>query len=250
GGGATFIDLSTNGTRLNGRRVERAESIPLVDGDRVDVGRTTLVFRTSASASATRKQSGMTEQAWEARQLGVVVGDIVGYTGLMETHDAQAVAEATDSLFKGFHRRVAEHRGTVAAYPGDAIFAVWDLDDEPRVADAVRFALMAHALVSTDAPALTLRNPAGEPLRMGWAVTAGPAGAAWPSPGRQSVHGDAINLAFRLAGIAARDGRAPVLVTAEVRALAPDVARYGEAETISIRGRTSPAIVHAAAPLE
>src|SRR4051794_753473 len=44
-GGVVLVDTSTNGTRLNGRRIERGERVPLVDGDRITVGHVEIVFR-------------------------------------------------------------------------------------------------------------------------------------------------------------------------------------------------------------
>jgi adenylate cyclase len=83
-------------------------------------------------------------------------------------------------------------------------------------------------------------------LRMGWGVTLGDAATAHPSPAREAVHGDAINLAFRLSGVAARAGEPAVLVTAEAAAAAPVAARYGALRELQVRGRTAPARVHAA----
>ncbi len=49
--------------------------------------------------------------------------------------------------------------------------------------------------------------------------------------------GDATNVAFRLAGLAGRQGRAAVMVTSAVhRAVAPKF-RWGESESVEIKGR-------------
>ncbi len=43
--GVTLLDRSTNGTRVNGRKVEREEPLPLTDGDFVEVGTIRMSFR-------------------------------------------------------------------------------------------------------------------------------------------------------------------------------------------------------------
>jgi class 3 adenylate cyclase len=87
----------------------------------------------------------------------------------------------------------------------------------------------------------------GVAVRMGWAVTLGDATSSWPTPGRETVDGDAINLAFRLSGVAARDGRPAVLVTEDVMAAAPDAARSGDVAEVAVKGRAAPARVAGAA---
>jgi class 3 adenylate cyclase len=55
-----------------------------------------------------------------------------------------------------------------------------------------------------------------------------------------------VNLAFRLAGLAARDGNAPILVSEGAAALAPAAARYGGVEEIYAKGRAEVARVRSA----
>lgn len=91
-----------------------------------------------------------------------------------------------------------------------------------------------------------MRDGEGAGVRMGWGVTLGEAAASRPSPGREAVHGDGVNLAFRLAGLAGRTGLAPVLVSSEAADAAPAAAQYGEAIELAVKGRVAPAIVGAA----
>ena len=63
---------------------------------------------------------------------------------------------------------------------------------------------------------------------MGWGVTLGDGVPGHPSMAREAVDADSINLAFRLAGLAARDGEPPVLVEAKAATAAPDAADYGD----------------------
>ncbi len=120
----------------------------------------------------------------------------------------------------------------------------WDVVDETDgVARALRCAIEAVATTHRISPELALRDAAGEPLRMGWAVTVGPVASGRPSPSREGVHGDAVILAFRLAGLAARAGLADLLVTEEAVAAADLDASFGPAVEIDVKGRLAPARV-------
>lgn len=244
--GAVLVDASTNGTRVNGRRVERGEAIALKHGDRIEVGRIELIFAAPDRDTLIPDDTNSTIRSSHAELVVAVVGDIVGYTTLSEAHGAAAMGEAADKLFAALARLLAEHHGTASNYAGDAMFAVWDAARDPEApVHAVRFALAAVDLVAERASSLPTQAPDG-PIRMGWGVTVGEAATSWPSPAREVVHGDTVNLAFRLAGLAARDGRAPVLVTEGAAAAAPGAATYGEIEEIAVRGRTAAARVRAA----
>jgi class 3 adenylate cyclase len=247
GRGAQLFDLSTNGTRVNGRRVERGEPIGLKDGDDIEVGGVRLAFRAPALPEDMASAVTSTIRTTGATQLAVAVGDVIGYTSLTELHGGGAVAEALDPLFAQLRDLLVSHGGTVSNIVGDALFAAWDADHDPGAAGAaVTFALAATDLVAEHAATVLLRDHDDAPLRMGWGVTVGMAAAARPSPGRETMHGDAVNLAFRLAGLAGRGGRPPVLVAAEVVDSAPDAARFGAAEEVRVRGRRAPALVHVA----
>lgn len=248
-GGPILVDLSKNGTRVNGRRVERSEPIALRDGDVIEAGSVELTFRAPVTGALPRSLRGSTVMEAGAASLAVVVGDIVGYTTLTERHGGVAVADVVSTLFGELRRLVRRHRGTISNYVGDAIFAAWDHERDPAApADAVSFALAAHELVSARAETLAIALSDGVPLRMGWAVTLGDAAIGWPSPARAEIHGDAINLAFRLAAIAAREGHAPVLVADEAVAAAPDAASYGDELHLHAKGRATAATVRPAGP--
>ena len=57
-----------------------------------------------------------------------------------------------------------------------------------------------------------------------------------------------MNLAFRVADIAGREGRPPVLATAVVRDLAPEEAEYGAAGAYEVKGRSGSELLHAVRP--
>lgn len=251
GDAAVLVDTSTNGTYVNARRVERGERIDLADGDVIDVGATRLVF--SAPDREDRVEEAVAQiqatiRVGASTPLAVVVGDVVGYTTLTEAHGGELVGRATDTLFTALRTLLNEAQGSVINYYGDAIFVGWDADRDPAAAHrAVAFALEADALVGELAPQLDLRNTDGSPIRMGWGATLGQASPSAPSPGRAAVHGDTVNLAFRLSGLASRGAHAAVLVSDALAQSAPAAARYGPVEMLSVKGRAAPAAVRSAA---
>jgi adenylate cyclase len=232
-----LIDRSTNGTHVNGRRVERGTPIALRSGDRIEVGSTELQFRTTDAAEPIVDELHSTIRETGTTTLAIAVGDIVGYTGLTLKHDPSAVAAATDTLFTALGALVSSHGGTVGNYAGDAMFVAWDAGRNPDAAAlSVRFALAADELVRGRAPDLLLRDAAGDPLRMGWGVTLGEAGIGRPSAGREELHGEAVILAFRLAGLASRGETSAVLVAADAAKAAPGAANYGKSEWLAAKG--------------
>jgi len=223
--------------------------VTLHDGDLVELASVRLAFRSLQSSDRIPDDVHSTLRANEPTRIASVVGDVVSYTALTEHNGDSTMAAATDALFAALNELLVAHGGTISNYAGDSVFAAWDAAAVPDApASAVRFAVAANELVVRRGAELTLRGPDDEPMRMGWGVTLGDAAAARPSPARPTVQGDAINLAFRLSGLAARAGEAPILVTAEAALAAPAAARYGELREVTVRGRAAPALVRAARP--
>jgi class 3 adenylate cyclase len=233
--GVVLLDRSTNGTRVNGRKVEPDEPLALNDGDFVEVGTIRMSFRSLEAVDRISDDVRAAVRAIEHAHVATVVGDVVGYTAMAERDGEDATAAAADELFAALAELLVAHGATASHRDGDALFAAWDVTGDPQAADkAVRFALAASQHVGDTA------------LHMGWGVTLGNAVPGHPSTARDAVDADAINLAFRLSGIAARDGEPPVLVSAEAAAAAPDAADYGDLREIAIRGRAAPVPVQAA----
>lgn len=233
-GTTLLVDHSANGTWVNGRRVERGEPVALGDRDQIEVGDLELEFH-ARTVAGPHVDADSTVRPGGVIPLAVVVGDVVGYTSMTERHGAEPVARAMETIFTSLQDLLKAHRGTVGNYVGDALFAAWDTRrDEQALANAISFALDSAELTAT------LPWLGDAPLRMGWAVTFGEAVTGRPALSRDSIHGDAVNLAFRLASLAGRDGRPEVLVSAEVVTEAPDAAEYVSFGELSVKGRASP----------
>ena len=233
--GVTLIDRSTNGTRVNGRKVEREEPLPLSDGDFVEVGTIRMSFRSLEAGDRIPDDVRTAVRLIEHAHVATVVGDIVGYTAMIERDGEDAATAAADELFVALDELLLAHGATTSLREGDSLFAAWDVTGDPQATDkAVSFALAAATLVDDTA------------LQMGWGVTLGDGVPGHPSMAREAVDADSINLAFRLAGLAARDGEPPVLVEAKAATAAPDAADYGDLREKAVRGRATPVRVQGA----
>ena len=255
---AWLTDHSTNGTRLNGQRIERSVPVRITPGARIRLGGAELQFRSRRFASAAA--AGPAAHLATMRQISVtemvmVVGNIVGFSTIAETTGDRVLLENIDRLYAGLRQLLARHRGTLSNYVGDAFFATWEAAACDGAADdgvatdgealhparsAVAFTVEAAETVPRIAAGLDLRDPGGGPLRMGWGVALGPAAVSQLTGMLVTVLGDATNVAFRLSGLAGRDGRPDVLVTDAVYQATSAAFAFTPPSTIQVKGRSQP----------
>ncbi len=241
---AVVLDMSTNGTRVNGVRIERAVPIPIRPGDRLQVGETQLEFQSDRFFTAGQTDRRRTTRYVSQTSMVLVVGDLVGYSTISEVTDSSVVLDSLDVLWDGLRRLLMEHGGTLNSYAGDALFAVWESDPvEHAAAHAVDFVRAAQRHVGATAPTLPLRSPDGNPVQMGWAVVLGPVAVSTLTRAQPAVIGDTTNLAFRLSGRAARDGLPEILVNAPARDVLGDGYDWGEPHTVMVKGRSGEVVV-------
>jgi adenylate cyclase len=272
---AWLTDHSTNGTRLNGQRIERSIPVRIKPGDRVRLGGAELQFRSRRFAAGPGAAApGPARDLKTIREISVtdmvmVVGDIIGFSTIAETTADRVLLENIDRLYAGLRQILARHHGTLSNYVGDAFFATWEAaapdstvpgstvpggagaggDAVDPARSAVAFTVEAAETVPRIAAGLDLRDPGGGPLRMGWGVALGPAAVSQLTGMLVTVLGDATNVAFRLSGLAGRDGRPGVLVTDAVyRATSPAFA-FTPPSAIQVKGRSQPVEVLGASRL-
>jgi len=241
---AWLTDHSTNGTRLNGQRIERSVPVRIKPGDWVRLGPTDVQFRSRrfvapAEGGGPDPVTGRrTHREVTVLELVMVVGDIVSFSAIAENTGQRMLLENIDRLYSELRRILARHRGTLSNYVGDAFFATWETAAAPDAARAATaFAVEAADTVPRIAADLDLRDPGGGPLRMGWGVASGPAAVSLLTGMLVTVLGDATNVAFRLSGLAGRDGRPDVLVTDAVHRAASDGFAFTAPSAIQVKGR-------------
>ncbi len=263
---AWLTDHSTNGTRLNGQRIERSVPVRIKPGDRVRVGGAELQFRSRRFAAAPGSSTAgpvpdlMTIREISVTEMVMVVGDIIGFSTIAETTGDRVLLENIDRLYAGLRQILARHHGTLSNYVGDAFFATWEAAAFDGVApdgaapdgaaagggavhparSAVAFTVEAAEAVPLIAAGLDLRDPGGGPLRMGWGVALGPAAMSQLTGMLVTVLGDATNVAFRLSGLAGRAGRPGVLVTDAVHRATSAAFAFTPPSAIQVKGRSQP----------
>src|SRR5205814_3297475 len=135
------------------------------------------------------------ERAAERRLVSILFADLVGFTPLSETRDAEEVRELLSRYFEACRRIIGLYGGTVEKFIGDAVMAVWGAptateDDAER---AVRAALDLVAAVSA------LGEEIGETdLRARAGVLTGEAAVSVGAQGEGMVAGDLVNTASRI----------------------------------------------------
>ncbi len=148
GGGWLLTDLrSTNGTYHNGLRLE--QGVALRDGDKIELGETTLTFRCQQAAEQP-SDAGATSVQIHSGDCWLLMLDLIGHTA----HTHAVGAETASADFKHWLELVrpglVRSGGTINAYLGDAIFAYWRQDR--HAADKVRAAVMDLVALQKTSP--------------------------------------------------------------------------------------------------
>jgi class 3 adenylate cyclase/tetratricopeptide (TPR) repeat protein len=152
-------------------------------------------LRTSASPAASEIVEAPRA---ERRLVSVLFADLVGFTTISESRDAEAVRDLLSRYFETATQIIRAYGGTIEKFIGDAVMAVWGAptafeDDAER---AVRSALDLVAAVQ----ALGQEIEADLMLRAG--VLTGEAAVSLGATNQGMVAGDMVNTASRLQSVA------------------------------------------------
>jgi class 3 adenylate cyclase/predicted ATPase len=170
----------------------------------------------------------------ERRLVSVLFADLVGFTRVSETRDAEDVRELLSSYFDRCSRLIERYGGTVEKFIGDAVMAVWGAptateDDAER---AVRAGLDLIVAVSA------LGDELGVPeLRARAAVLTGEAAVTVGAEGQGMVAGDLVNTASRLQSLAEAG---TVLVGDSTRRATEQTVVYEAAGSHAVKGKEEP----------
>jgi class 3 adenylate cyclase/tetratricopeptide (TPR) repeat protein len=185
------------------------------------------------AATPTRREGPSSER----RLVSVLFADLVGFTPLSETKDAEEVRELLSRYFDTCRRIISLYGGSVEKFIGDAVMAVWGTptateDDAER---AVRAALDLVAAVSA------LGQEVGEEeLRARAGVLTGEAAVTIGAEGEGMVAGDLVNTASRLQA-SAEPGS--VYVGESTRRATEQTIVYEDAGSIELKGKEAPVAV-------
>jgi class 3 adenylate cyclase/tetratricopeptide (TPR) repeat protein len=169
--------------------------------------------------------------AAERRLVSVLFADLVGFTTLSESRDAEEVRELLSRYFDTCRRLIGLYGGTVEKFIGDAVMAVWGTptateDDAER---AVRAALDLVTAVSA------LGDEVGAPeLRARAGVLTGEAAVTLDAEGQGMVAGDLVNTASRVQSVAEPGS---VYVGEPTRRTTEQTIVYEEAGSFELKGK-------------
>lgn len=171
----------------------------------------------------------------ERRLTSVLFADLVGFTPLSETRDAEDVRELLSRYFAECRTVIGRYGGTVEKFIGDAVMAIWGVpvsreDDAER---AVRAALELVQAIEA------MGNEIGAPdlaIRVG--VVTGEVAVTLGATGEGMVAGDAVNTAARVQA-AAEPGQ--VWVDEPTRSLTAAGIAYQDAGEHRLKGKAEAA---------
>jgi len=127
GGGHLLADLrSTNGTYVNGLRLEQAR--PLRDGDTILIGEATLIYRRRQVQAEAHDAGQTTSVQIYSGPCWLLLVDVIGFTGHTQKVGNQAAAEDFKKWLECVRPVLAQYDATINSYLGDAIFAYWRQD--------------------------------------------------------------------------------------------------------------------------
>ena len=187
----------------------------------------------SDAAPATSGPQATAHTATERRHVTVLFADLVGFTALAASRDAEAVRELLTRYFETSRQTIERYGGTVEKFIGDAVMAVWGApiareDDAER---AVRAGLELVANVRD------IGHDAGLELNLRAGILTGEAAVTMGATNQGMVAGDLVNTASRLQSVAPAGA---VLVGEATRSAASAAILFEEAGPQVLKGKDAP----------
>jgi class 3 adenylate cyclase/tetratricopeptide (TPR) repeat protein len=176
----------------------------------------------------------VTGRVAERRLVTVLFADLVGFTTLAESRDAEEVRELLSHYFEICRTLVSRHGGVVEKFIGDAVMAVWGApvaneDDAERAVRSALELVVAVQAMGEDVGAAGLRVRAG--------VLTGEAAVSLGATGEGLVAGDLVNTASRIQSVASPGS---VLVGEATRRATDAAVRYEPAGFHELKGKAEP----------
>src|ERR1700674_2370775 len=150
-----------------------------------------------ANAPASSVAEGAASSVAERKLVSVLFADLVGFTAMSESRDAEAVREQLTEYFAVAQEIVTRYGGAVEKFIGDAVMAVWGTpvaheDDAERAVRAALELVDAVGHLGHD----------GEKLSARAGVLTGEAAVTLGAANQGMVAGDLVNTASRLQSLA------------------------------------------------
>lgn len=176
------------------------------------------------------------ETPGERRQVTILFADLVGFTALSRTLDAEELHGLMARYFDAVDRVIAAYGGTVDKHIGDAVMALFGApvahDDDPM--RALRAAVDIHEAVGRLGAALQRKLSVHVGIASGTVVAAG---LGSDRHSEYTVLGDAVNLAARLVETA---GAGETMLSDSVQARVAPAAECSLVGSLPLRGLGGP----------
>lgn len=187
--------------------------------------------------------AGLLKLGGDVRELSVMFSDVRNFTALSERTAPAELVGILNRLFAGLGAAIIAHLGTIDKFMGDAIMAFWNAPVD--VPDHARHACEAALDMRSALRALNAQQTSVEPIAIGIGISTGPAlvgNMGFEARFDYSCIGDTVNVASRLES-ACKTVCYDILVTAETRAAAPELA-YLAAGSVVLKGISQPEPIH------
>ena len=255
---------STNGTLLNGERLTAGREYTLHNGDRIKIAQIELLvnFSSEPAHRPLEQEEEIQERTYPRIRLinaTILVGDIKGFTSLMEKHakNPELVMQAAQQIFASLNEEINSNHGQLEKIVGDAIMSYWQAEESKPdqrlyAYQACYTALRLRSLVTVLAQNTNFWPFPDHPLKIDLALATGPvaAGALGCKEASPALLGDTANLAFRLEKLIGEDASGEIVVDDTTYNLTKDCFRFAELGKFNIKGRKGTVDVHRLLDLE
>lgn len=257
--GWTAVDSgSTNGTTLNGARLTPGREYHVRSGDRIRIAQyELLIFPPEIAGQAgdedVEDAQDRTQFRIQMMNATILVGDIKGFTTLMEKNATQpmVVMQAAQKVFDTLNEEINRNYGQLEKIAGDAIMAYWQ-GAEPKnggslsACQACFTALKLRGLTTrlgADPSAWPFQN---HPLMIDIALATGPvaSGSLGHSVSNPALLGDTANLVFRLEKLIGDDRPGDIIVEGATYELAKNNFKFDFLGQTNVKGRIKPVDVY------
>ena len=183
----------------------------------------------------------------ESREVTVLFSDIVGFTAMSETLDAETLVNILNGYFRATSIAVMDHGGHLAKFLGDGFMAIFGAPEHNvwHTLDAAFAALAIREAIRRYNEQLEARGLPPLDVRMGLhkgEVVAGIVGSEETL--EYTVIGDVVNTAARIENLTRIHG-VDILISAEVRAALDKRFMVRELSPEYVKGKSEPLVTYA-----
>jgi class 3 adenylate cyclase len=242
---------STNGSTLNGQRLTPGREYHVASGDRIKIAQYELACFPPDSSNPYQgddvdDNQDRTQFRIQMMNATILVGDIKGFTSLMEQHAEQpeVVMQAAQKVFDTLNEEINRNYGQLEKIAGDAIMAYWQGSDAKTggglsACQACYTALKLKTLTNRLAGDRSVWPFLYHPLMIDMALATGPvaSGKMGSSVSNPALLGDTANLVFRLEKLIGDDRPGDIVVETATYELAKSNFKFESLGEFNVKGR-------------